>query len=87
MSDINQWLLYLSRYPSEIIAKNNLLFIERQRIIEILNFIYLDVYGDAHEENEDYRKHLNDEVEKYKEILPELVQVTTDCRGRDIIQN
>lgn len=85
-SDINQWLLYLSRVPSEIVAEEEILFIRKKRIMEILRFIYLDVYGDAHVENEGYRKYLSAGLKKYEEVLPELVQVTTDCRGRDMKQ-
>ena len=84
VSDTNQWLLYLSRDPSEIVAKEGLLFINRQRIMQILKFIYLDVYGDSHVNDKDYREHLRSEIEKYEEVLPEIVQVTTDCKGRDI---
>jgi hypothetical protein len=58
-------------YPNNIISKDE--------VIEILHFIYIQLYGDRYkndkEKNEKYHEYLSFILETYKDILPENIRL------------
>jgi hypothetical protein len=81
--ELKQWILYVPHdQNAREIAKSEdgTLYISRHLTLEILQFILLQTYADAHQGNSRYFVHLEQELDKYAKLLPENVEVTREWR-------
>jgi hypothetical protein len=77
---LKQWLLYMPRDPGSIKFANGVSYISKELTLDILRFIFLQLYADAHIGDAAYLAHLEQELDKYAKSLPENVEVTRNAR-------
>ena len=81
----NQWLVFLPHDHEVIIQgwEDGGRFIDRTLALDILRFVYLDVYFDAFGDNDVYKKYLQEEFNKCAQKVPERIEVKSNWRAHE----
>jgi hypothetical protein len=78
--DLRQWVLFIPHERNVIRSANEQLYISKKEVLEILHFVLLQTYADAHRNSASFLNHLQSEWQRYKVDLPDRVEVTRSWR-------
>jgi hypothetical protein len=81
----DQWLVLLPRHPAQMIRtdENGKSFIDRAAALDILRFVYFEVYLDAFKNDKTYSKYLDAEFAKAAQSLPAQIEVKYNWRAHE----